>query len=495
MKLKKILENINIIKLIGNKNLEITNLACNHNEVQKGAIYFCLVGSTVDGHIFANDAIKNGAVCLVVEKEVVTEQNVTQIIVKNSRETMSLMAKNFYDKCCDKLKIITVVGTNGKTTTAYVISQILNKEGIKNATIGTNGTIVSENIKFNSKLTTPDPIELHYLFKQLHSLKVEVVILEASAHAIYLNKLAGITSEIAIFTNLSNEHLDYFKTLQNYEYVKMSHFKSESVKSAIINVDDATGFKILNSDEVQVFSYGLKNPSSTFAINISLSIKGMRFVVNAMDNLLEVKTKLVGLYNVYNILASINAALLLGCSLENIINALKDMPAVPGRFNVYNLDCNNKVVIDYAHTPDGFENVLSLVKSLRKGKIITVFGCVGYSDRNKRKEMGEIAAKFSDSIILTTDNPNYVSYEEINADIKLGFKNFTNYCEIFDRQLAIYDGVCKLIKNDTLLILGKGVEVTNKINGKDIPCNDLDSLNYAIEKVFNFKKSENKITV
>lgn len=495
MKLKKLLEDINVKKIIGSKALDISNLACKDSEVEKNGMFFCLAGSQNDGHAFADDAVHKGAICLVTERQVQIDGNVTQIIVENSRAAMSQIAKNFFGKTCDKLKIVTIVGTNGKTTTSYILNQILNRQGIKSALIGTNGTIVSDSIKIESKLTTPDPIELHYLFKQLHALKVEVVILEASAHAIYLNKLAGVTSEVAIFTNLSNEHLDFFKTMEEYERVKMSHFNADNVKNAVINVDDNTGLKILNSGEVEVLSYGLANPASTFAIDIAISIKGTTFVVNALDNILEIKTKLVGLHNVYNTLASINAALLLGCSPETIIDSLKDMPAVPGRFNVYSLDCNNKVIIDYAHTPDGFEKVLSLIKSLRHGKIITIFGCVGYSDSVKRSEMGKIAARYSDHIILTTDNPNFVDFATINADIKAGFENFNNYCEIFDRQTAICDGVCKLTKNDTLVILGKGVEVTNKINGLDVECNDLKSLNDAIEKVYNFKKVENKLIV
>ena len=378
MKLKTILQNVEVTNVTNNNNPIVKNLSCDHRNVEKNGIFFCIKGNNADGHNFAQEAVNRGAICLVVE-HFIQNINVCQVVVKNTRIAMSIMAKNLSGKACDKLKIITLVGTNGKTTTSYIISHILTQQGINNAIIGTNGTHIGA-ITINSTLTTPDPIELHAIFKQLIKYGVEVVILEASAQAIYLNKLAGITSFASVFTNLSNEHLDYFKTYENYKQVKVGYFNTDVTKRAVINADDVVGQEIIKTCKLKVYSYGLYNPADTFAIDITTSLKGSTFIVNANDEIFEVKTKLIGIYNIYNILASINVALLINCTIDTIMNSLSSLESIPGRMNIINLDCNNKVVIDYAHTPDGFEQVLGLLRKLRRGNIIVVFGCVGYSD-------------------------------------------------------------------------------------------------------------------
>ncbi len=487
MKLTNLLNGVPVKKIMHSKNCNITQLTLNHNEAKKGSLFFCLVGFTHNGHDFAQSAVQNGAVAVVVEHEI-ANLNCVQIVVENSRSAMSFIAKNFYARACDDLTIVSLVGTNGKTSITYILNQILTTQGIKTAIIGTTGTKVG-NTEINSHLTTPDPIELHYLFQQLKNLQVKVVLLEASAQAIYFHKLDGVTSKVAVFTNCTNEHLDFFKSFDFYEQTKMSFFAYPSVQHAVLNSDSATSLKIMKQFSGNVLTYGLTNPASTFAIDITTSLKGSAYVVNCNDQIFEVKTKLIGVHNVYNTLASITAASLLGVQVETMVKALNELASIPGRMNVLNLDCNNKIIIDYAHTPDGFEEVLGIVRKLRQGKLICVFGCVGYSDSLKRTEMGKVASTYCNHIVLTTDNPNFAKFETINADIKDGFvSNFTNYTEIFNRDEAIMHGFSMLTKNDTLIILGKGVETTNKIEGKEVPHNDFDCVNACIEKHYQVTK-------
>lgn len=487
MKLNELLKNVAIKEKLNYKNVNVNSITCKSAEVVKGSLYFCLTGFSVDGHDFAQTAFERGARVLVVEKPV--SVNAVQIVVENAREAMSNVAKNFYGASVDRLKIVSVVGTTGKTSVCFILSQILSQQGIKNATIGTNG-VVFEGKTLNFELTTPDPIALHYIFSKLESVGVKTVVMEASAQAIYLKKMVGITSEIAIFTNLSNEHIDYFKTTENYINTKKSFFKS-SVKNVVINADDPQGVNFLQASTGQVHSYGLFNPASTFAIDISTSLKGSSFVVNNSDDIFEIKTKLIGVFNIYNTLAAVSAAKLLKVSTENIVKALENLPEIDGRMNILHMDCNNKVVVDFAHSPAGFTEVLGLLRKLRKGRIITVFGCVGYSDAEKRAQMGKIASQFSDEIIITTDNLLAANFDQVASDIKSKIDpKYENITEIFDRASAIEYGFIKLFKNDTLVILGKGAERVNKINGEEIKHNDTECVNELIAKKYNFASKQ-----
>lgn len=487
MKLSKLLAGVNMIHLHGSEDVEVKGLFQTCKEIEKGGMYFCYKGVNANGHDYAEEAVLKGASVLVVEQEL--PLNITQVVVENARIAMSQIAKNFYGAACNKLKIITVTGSNGKTSITYILSKILETAGHKCAIIGTNGTFIGK-LKMNTKLTTPDPIELHYVFSQIVNLGVEFVIMEASAHAIALNKLVGINSEVAILTNVTEEHLDFFGSFEHYAEIKKSWFK-QNVKNAVINADDVVGQQLLNELKVNTVSYGLSNPSDTFAINIKTSIKGSTFFVNAQDELLNIKTGLVGTYNVYNILACISASLMLGVSSETIVKGVEALKNIPGRFHVYSLDCNNVVVVDFAHTPDGFEQVLSTIKKLRSGKIFTIFGCVGYSLPKKRTEMGDIAKKYSDFVIISSDNPNFVPFKEIVADITKNYEAH-EFCAIENRTRAIKFGFGKMFTDDTLVILGKGVEESNLIAGVKIKSCDTEIVEKTIEEFFNVKKSEAK---
>lgn len=483
MQLSSVLKGVEQTKQCCDFSLEITGVSFNSKQVKRGDVFVCLKGKT-NGNNYVQEAILNGAVCIVSEDNLNVE--LPCVVVKNSRIALSQICKNFYNSAVDSLKVIMVTGTNGKTTTSYLIYNILKHNNINCALFGTNG-IFYDNKQLYYGLTTPDPTDLHFWFEQLKNLNVTHVVMEVSAHAIKLNKLYGIKAEQIIFTNLTEEHLDYFLTMEQYANTKLNFINSANTKLAITNVDDSYGIKLLKGD-VQTISYGLSFPSDTFALNISNSISGLNFYVNVMDEIIQIKSSLSGLYNVYNLMAAITSAHCLGVTVNNIKTAIEKTKLIPGRFNKFYLDLNKLVVVDFAHTPDGFEKVLSELKQFRSGKIIVVFGCVGYSDTEKRINMGRVASKYSNEIVLTTDNPNFTNFTDICDDVVKGVS--VPYKLEFDRKVAVRNSFMNLKENETLVLLGKGCETTNLINGELIAYSDLDEVENCIKEFYSVKKGD-----
>lgn len=473
---------LNDIQYVSNNfvDVEIFDLTHNSKSVKTGSLFFALCDGNLDGKEYVLEAINCGAVAVVYSGKLEFDcpQNVVLLNVADVRFAMSIMARNFYSRADEKLKLIGVVGSNGKTTTSTIIYDVLRFAGKSVGLIGTNGVQFCNHV-FDLGMTTPDPIELHsYLSKMLAS-GVEYVIMEVSAHAIYYQKIAGMKFDIGIFTNISNEHLDFFGDMENYAHVKKSFFSVDYVKECVVNIDDDLGMKIAYDSDVPCVSYGLTRPANIFAIDIVTNFDFMTFVVNAFDDILRIKTHLIGDYNVYNIMASIGACRLLGLDDETIMQNIKRIESVPGRWQVFDCKKDNKIVVDFAHTPDGFEKVLSLVKSLRSGKITTIFGCVGYSDSEKRTKMGEIASKYSDKIVITTDNICNANFEDVTNDI---IKNITcEYKIIEDRKQAIIDSYVDMIDGEILVVLGKGNENYQKIGDKKISYSDIDVVQKLIK--------------
>jgi len=470
MELSKILDGVKCKNIKNFKNVEIECITQSSKDVIANSLFFCLSGANFDGKSFAKDVIQKGAIVLVSEENV--NENCINVVVEDVRLAMSIMAKNYYEKSDEKLKKVAVVGTNGKTSTCFILQSILKEGGYKVGVIGTNGVYINGQY-LPSSLTTPDPIELHYIFHQMLMFGVDIVVMEVSAHAIYYKKLFDVYFDVGIFTNLTNEHLDFFRDMENYSAVKKSFFTKKIMRECVVNVDDKYGVDIAKNSGVPCVSYGINNPSNIFAVGIKITINGTKFYVNVNDEILNISTNLVGEYNVYNILSAIGAAKLLGIANDNIIRGVKKLKNINGRFMVYQLPENKKIVVDFAHTPDGFEKVLSLIKKLRKGKIISVFGCVGYSDAAKRKVMGQVAVRYCDEIIITTDNIGLSDFKTINQDIKEGIANDAIVTEIFDRDKAIEYAFKNLQKNETLVILGKGCEDKQVIGDKKLDYCDI----------------------
>ncbi len=477
MKLKDLLNGIDYT-LVGNDE-DVENLSMNSKEKNPKGLFFCINGAKHNGEAYAYEAINNGAVAIVTETKL--NVSVTQVIVDNVRSAMALTSANFYQNSAKKLRIIGVTGTNGKTTTTTMIYHILRRAGIKAGLIGTTEVYIND-IFVKPKLTTPDPIDLHYLFFQMVNAGCEVVVMEVSAHAIDLHKLDGIIFDVAVLTNVTEDHLDYFGTMEKYARVKSSFFTKQHCKCALVNIDHEVGRKLIQHRDVQTISYGINNPSACFAVNLKMDITGSEFFVNIFDDIENIKINQPGLFNIYNALACISVCKLLRLDMHDIKMGLAKLASVPGRFNVIDTKTPYKVIVDYAHTPDGLENVLKTAKSFCKGKLICVFGCGGNRDPIKRPIMGCIASKLCDVVVITSDNPRYENPMNIINEIEKGINKTSEYYKIEERAMAIEKAISLAKEKDVIMICGKGAEDYQEISGVKHYFNDVDEVIKIIEK-------------
>lgn len=457
-------------KILG-EDCEITSLSCNSKKIKEGSLYFCINGTHTDGHKFALDAVKNGAKAVVCEKILNLPDDVTQIVVENSRKAMGEMASRFYNYPQKNMKVIMVTGTNGKTTTTYILKKILEDAGFKVGVIGTNGTQIGDK-HINSNLTTPDPIELFDLLNQMKKEKCNFVCMEASAHALALEKLAGIQADISILTNITQDHLDFFKDMDNYAKAKEKLFKKGKSKIAIFNADDYYGDRLFYKSEIPCLSYGIDENADIKAEYVTQNKNGQSFMAHIGSKNQKFDIQLDGKFNISNALAGIAVAEILGLDQQKVAKSLANFPPVAGRFN--KIDKNGvHVVIDYAHTPDGIANILSATKQMaNNNKVIAVFGCGGNRDASKRPLMGQIACDLADYAVITSDNPRYEDPEQIIKNICKGIKNYSNYETIVDRKEAIKKAISLAKPGDVVAILGKGNEDYLDIKGVKVPYSD-----------------------
>lgn len=471
MLIEKILEEVKVKKIIGQiENLEIENLTYDSKKINNNSAFFCLKGENADGHNYADEAVANGAKAIISQKEL--QIKIPQIIVENTRKAFSICCKNFYGNPVKDLKLIAITGTNGKTTTSFLIKSILESAGKKVGLIGTQGAFIDKQY-FETNLTTPDPQVLHKILKTMVDNNIEYVVMEASAHSLALDKLEGICFDVGVFTNFTQDHLDYFKTMESYKQSKLKLFNENFIKSAVLNFDDSMGLEISNNTSVPFISYGLNNPSDIFAINIRKKSTYSEYVVNLCDNIFNIKSNLLGEFNVYNSLAAAGATYQFGISCKDIKKGLEKLESVPGRFNTMKLYNDAIVIIDFAHTPDGVEKILTAIKQLPIKRLITIFGCGGNRDKGKRPQMGKIAEKLSDFVILTSDNPRFENPELILDDIESGMLS-NKHIRFVDRREAINFAINFSKKGDAIAICGKGTEEYQDINGVKSPYNDFD---------------------
>lgn len=466
MDVKKLFEGITVKSDI-EQDCEIGGVKIDADQVRPGDLYICLKGTKFDGCDFAQKAIQNGAVYIVANRDLGIKN---QIIVEDERAAFALICKNFYQKACEKLKIIGITGTNGKTSVCHITAQIFKKLGKKVGVIGTLGAFYDDKC-VDVGLTTPDPNVLHKIFFDMAESGVEYVFMEVSAHALALKKLEGIKFQTAVLTNITQDHLDFFKTMDNYAKCKLSFIDKKYCRYALVCSDDEYACKLIDNPAVQVpvLSFGFANPSDCFAVYPQMSIDGSSFYANCLDQIAIIRTALVGKFNITNLLASIGICALEKIPLEEVAKVSKEIKPIEGRFNVIK-GKNFNVVIDYAHTPDGLENLLKTVRAVSHGKIITVFGCGGNRDKGKRKIMGDIASRYSNFVIVTSDNPRFEEPLQIIQDIEKGMKG--NYQVCPDRAQAISLGIDCCKKGDTLVIAGKGAESYQEIKGQKIPFSD-----------------------
>lgn len=476
MLLNKIIKSVKNLKIKGEiENVEIYNLAQKIEKVKDGSLFFCFKGVNFDGHKCAKKAEKMGAKALIVER-FVEEVSIPQILVKNSRKIMVKICNNFFNNILQKIKFIGITGTNGKTTTSHMIYNILNENGYKVGLIGTNGVKYFNKSK-KTNLTTPDTIDLFYLLNEMQISGVKYVCMEVSAHALSLNKLYGIKFDVACFTNLTQDHLDFYSSMHKYFLAKLSLFSKKYSKVCFVNVDDKYGQILAKLKRVKTITYGVDNIADCFALNIKLNKNNSSFVCNIFDNVLKVCSPFVCKFNIYNLLLALCVCKYLGLTNFQLLQAINKLNQVDGRMNFYTLKNNAVAIIDFAHTPDGLKKVLENLNQIKgKGKIITVFGCGGNRDKTKRKVMGEIASCLSDKVYLTTDNPRNEKPEEIIKDILEGVKN-KNAEVVVNRENAIIKAIKQSKGEDIVLIAGKGSEDYQEINNKKIKYCDKSVLN------------------
>jgi len=479
MNLPDLLNNINYS---GNmRNVEISSVAHDSRKVAKGSLFIALKGKRSDGYDYINEAIDNGASAILANsRKVSITKEIPIINVENVRYVMSKIASNFYNHPSKNINLIGVTGTNGKTSTCYLINHILNDNRISSGSIGTLGYINPSNI-VSTGFTTPEALDLHQMIDTSVKGGLKNIVMEISSHSIDMYRVEDIYIDIAVFTNLTPEHLDFHKTMENYLNSKKKIFKNLNTnKTSVINKDDLYYKKMISGLNSKIITYGLSSKADIYSTKYELLEDSINAQISVFGKSIEISTMLVGKYNLYNILASIATCYDFGLNLNQISSSLNKFISIPGRLQkIYNKN-ESLIIIDYAHTPDAFDNVLRTIRALGYKKVITLFGCGGDRDKEKRAPMASIAEEYSDTIIVTSDNPRTENLDEILFDIKLGFK-YNKHTIIRNRSEALLYGVKKLGPKSILVILGKGVEKYQDVNGIKVPHDDrkiiLDAVN------------------
>lgn len=470
MNLKDLIDEKNILDIKGPLDINVDNIVYDSRYARDSSVFVAIRGFTVDGHDFIEDVIKKGVKALVVEEEVSIE-GVTVVKVKNSRNTLAEMSVKFYDHPSTKLDLIGVTGTNAKTTTTYLMQAIFESVNKKTGIVGTIGNIIDGKM-FKTNNTTPQSLELQETFNNMVEAEVDTCFMEVSSHALDLDRVSYSDFQVGIFTNLSVEHLDFHKNLENYFEAKLKLFYLTS-KFNIINIDDEYGKKIIDKIkdiETPLLTYGIKNSADIYATDIVYHLDGVDFKLNTPKGEIDLKMNIPGEFSVYNGLTAAACAFAYDISLEDIKKGLESIDGVKGRFEVVTTDDDFVVIIDFAHTPDALEKVLESVKEFAKGRIVVVFGAGGDRDSSKRAPMGEAVGKYADLSIVTSDNPRTEDPEKIIEDILVGTKGVTdNYVSIVDRKQAIKYAIENKEENDIILLTGKGHETYIIIGEEKLP--------------------------
>lgn len=468
MKLKELLKGIRVKKITGPIELDVKGITINSREKIPSTVFVSIAGLKKDGHDFAEEAIKNGSVAVFVQKVLDLPDCIPQIVVDNCREVLPILCRNFYRYPSGYFELVGVTGTNGKTTTCFLINSILNSAGLKTSIITTVQSAIDDKLmKFDR--TTPESIDLNRFFDKSRSENIDSACMEVSSHSVDLHRVDYLKFDYFVFTNLSQDHLDYHKNMERYFSVKKKLFLKENRdiyggKCAIINIDDSYGVNIKKCTDLNVISFSLKDrKADIIASNIKNSLSGIEMNINYYkDQQIKIYSPLCGYFNIYNILAAIGVCIGMGIEIGYIKEGIKKMSGVKGRFEKIDLDKNIRVIVDYAHTPDGLENVLKTARTLLQSgnKLISVFGCGGDRDRFKRKVMGRISSEFADFTIITSDNPRTEDPRTIISMIEKGFagKQSKKYIKEIDRKKAIVTALDMAEENDIVLIAGKGHE-------------------------------------
>ncbi len=462
MRLRTLIDNIDYLDLVNIEGFynEIEGISYNSKQTKNDDVFVCLTGEHVDGHEFAEEAVQNGACLCIVERKLTLD--IPQIVVSNTTEALAKISNLFYSSPSSKLNLIGVTGTNGKTTVTHLIQKLYEAAGEKCALIGTLGNkMFSDDSYHDAKHTTPQAPELQKLFYEIHEKNIPNVVMEVSSHALAQHRVDYCEFNGAVLTNLTQDHLDFHITMNNYFKAKAKLFEDlYSDDFAVINNDDnyAERFKEVINPKTHLYTYGIKNDADVKAENISFNDKGASFTCVIQGKKYDVNLKMNGMFSVYNVLAAITTALAVNLDIETSIKTLESITGVAGRFEI--IVNKPTVIVDYAHTPDGLENVLNAAREItpEDGHLICLFGCGGDRDATKRPKMGAIAEKLADKVIVTSDNPRSEDPQQIITDILAGFKSVSNVLVEPDRELAIKEAYKLANANDIVLVAGKGHE-------------------------------------
>lgn len=488
MVLSKILEGIENLKVEGDLNVEVPEIKYDSREVKMGDFFIAIVGFKTDGHEYISNAIENGAKIVAVQKDKWNGEivpGVTFVIAEDTRKLMALASCNFYENPSREFKLVGVTGTKGKTTTTYMIKKIMEKAGKKVGLIGTIANMIGEE-KVEASRTTPESVDLQRLFRKMADEKCDVVVMEVSSHALALDRVLGCSFDIGVFTNLSQDHMDFHENFDNYLAAKAKLFTM--CKDGFINCDDMYARKLMDIATCTITTYGIDNNPYVSARDIIITNSYSDFKMPFNKVMQRIRVNIPGRFTVYNSLAAICVTIKLGASVENVIEGLEEV-RVPGRSEMVQNDRNLTVMVDYAHSPASLESILKAVKAYTKGKVICVFGCGGDRDKTKRPIMGEIAGKNAAYTVITSDNPRTENPKEIVKEIEEGIKKTKGkYIVIVDRKKAIEHAIKQAKKNDIVVIAGKGHETYQEINGEH---HHFDDREIASEVMKSLPESKN----
>ncbi|AFH49914.1 UDP-N-acetylmuramyl tripeptide synthase [Ignavibacterium album JCM 16511] len=472
MELTELLNHIKVIQVAGNvQRKDVSGIEHDSRKVKKNSVFVAIKGYKTDGHLFVMDAINKGAVAVVVAEdnnipdEIFIHADIAKIVVHNTRIALAELSKGFYKDPTSKLKLVGITGTNGKTTTAFIIKNIFEMAGIKTGLIGTIANYIGSE-KIDAKLTTPESNELNDFFLQMLNNGCKNAVMEVSSHSLVLNRVYGLNFSGAVFTNITSDHLDFHLTFENYLNSKKILFDilpSNSV--AVVNADDDSSKYIVSDSKAKILTYGRNEISDYVISSIRYDLNGTNFTITNSGKSFEVKTKLIGEFNAYNCTAAFAIADSFGIDKEKIISGIETTPFVPGRFEVIGTGIK-KAIVDYSHTADSLEKAILALRQIigNERQLVTVFGCGGDRDKTKRPVMGKVATELSDLVIITSDNPRTENPNQIINDIKQGVvKN--NFIVIENRYEAIKYAIKKSKEDAAILIAGKGHETYQEING------------------------------
>ena len=479
-----------IYNLNGSADTVITGISSDSRQIEAGYLFVCISGVHVDGAAFAAQAVEKGAVAVLTTKHLDLPKSTVQIQVPDIHHALEDMVPFFYDYPGKKMRMIGVTGTNGKTTTTHIIAHILRAAGYHVGVIGTiHALIDDEELPIHN--TTPDVVELQHFLALMQEKGMTHVVMEVSSHALALNRVAGIEYDTAVFTNLTQDHLDFHKTMENYVAAKAKLFQSLTAadhvkvnKTAVVNIDDPWSKDILNACHCKVLTYGVEKDADLKGSNLKVELKKSSFdVVGPFVNV-HLNMNITGLFNVYNTLAAIGAAHAEGVDEATIDKAIQTFHSVPGRFELVEAGQDFAIVVDYSHTPDSLQKALETARAMKPNRILAVFGCGGDRDKTKRPIMGRIGAELADIPIVTSDNPRSENpetiVEEVEAGVKEGLKPGQHHEVIVNRRDAIYRAVELAQTNDIIVIAGKGHETYQILNDGTIHFDDREEARNAV---------------